>query len=149
MNSCTVFSVVRRFSSNAPISSVADRAFSPPRVSCLSSSAASTSAPHASSFRRRGTSRPSTAAVSSRRMRKSFYRGWWPSCVAFYRKWTDGACASPEFKVFLETASNFKTLKKGPWAVCENTKKAVKSLEFSSRANQISDGSRLKVDGNH
>jgi len=39
-----------------------------------------------------------------------------------------------------------KTLKK---VVFENDNKALKSFEFSLRANQASDGSRLKGDGNH
>jgi len=64
--------------------------------------------------------------------------------AGFYR-FKQGANASFELKTGQARALNFKTLKKS--LNVEEVDKALKSLEFSSRANQTSDGSGLEVDG--
>ena len=59
-----------------------------------------------------------------------------------------GSCAGLDLiEADLETPLNFKTLKRSVSLFFE-CKKSLKSLEFSSRAIQMSDGSGLKVDGN-
>jgi len=60
-----------------------------------------------------------------------------------------GSHVSLEFRAGIGTALNFSTFIRYMYsAVFEHKKRASKSSEFGSRANQASDGSVLKVDGN-
>jgi len=56
-----------------------------------------------------------------------------------------GSCTNLDFRAGLEMTLKFANLNKSPRIVFEY-EKVFKSLEFSSRANQTSGGSRLKVD---